>query len=157
MDRLLVLVCAAVLLLVGCSWTVPSDPDGTLDRVETEGVLHAGAAPRPGWVAWDGSGDPAGPEVRLVEEFAAAHGARVEWTVSGEEELMTRLERGALDLVVGGLTDTNAWNKEVGLTRPYTEVTVAGDTEKHVMAVPMGENRLQSELETWLDVHGAGR
>lgn len=157
MDRALGVVLAAVLLLGGCGVTIPSDPDGTLDQVERTGVLHAGAAPRPGWVGWDGSGDPAGPEVELVEGFAADHGARVEWTVSGEEDLMTRLERGSLALVVGGLTDTNPWSKEVGLTRPYTEVTVKGETEKHVMAVPMGENRLQSELETWLDVHGAHR
>lgn len=97
--------------------------------------------------------EPAGLEVDLVEDFAEHLGVEVEWTVAGEEDLVGMLEDDALDLAVGGVTEENRWVDQVGLTRPYTEVGAGGDTEKHVMMVPMGENAFQSELERWLDDH----
>ena len=152
LRRLLVLVAAAV-LLAGCGTSLlpddfPADPDGTLDRIRADGVVRAGASPRPGWVEV-GDGDPTGREPRLVEAFAADLDAEVEWTVAGEEELVRLLEDGEIDLAVGGFTEANAWVSEVGLTRPY-----AGT---HVMMVPMGENALQSRLERWLDESGGGQ
>ncbi|NYE36758.1 membrane-bound lytic murein transglycosylase MltF [Nocardioides cavernae] len=137
----------AALLLGGCGLSIPTDPDGTLDHVRTEGVLRAGASPRAGWVDLDG-GDPGGREPELVTRFADDLGAEVEWTVAGEEELVRMLDEGEIDVAVGGFTEDNAWVDEVGLTRAYTST--------HVMMVPMGENALQSELERWLDAHGGG-
>ena len=145
---------AGVLLLAACGLTIPTDPHGTLDRVREDGVLRVGVSPRPGWVeVTGGGGAPGGREPRLVEGFADDLDAEVEWTVAGEEELVTMLEEGELDLAVGGFTDANAWVDKVGLTRPYAEVEARGTTEAHVMMVPMGENALQSELERWLDDH----
>ncbi|WP_207206791.1 transporter substrate-binding domain-containing protein [Nocardioides ganghwensis] len=153
MLRRLLLLVAAVVLLAGCGTSplpddFPADPDGTLDRIRADGVVRAGASPRPGWVEV-GDGDPTGREPRLVEGFAADLDAEVEWTVAGEEELVRLLEDGEIDLAVGGFTEANAWVSEVGLTRPY-----AGT---HVMMVPMGENALQSRLERWLDESGGGQ
>lgn len=151
MLRRLVLLVAAALLLAGCSLVLsdfPADPDGTLDRVRTDGVVRVGASPRPGWVEV-GDGDPTGREPRLVEAFAESLGADVEWTVTGEEDLVRLLEEGELDLAVGGFTDANAWVDKVGLTRPYTGT--------HVVMVPMGENAWMSHLERWLDDNGAAR
>ncbi|HEV2797100.1 MAG TPA: transporter substrate-binding domain-containing protein [Nocardioides sp.] len=145
----------AALLLPACGLTIPTDPDGTLDRVREDGVLRVGASPRPGWVEVTRGADPTGHEPQLVEDFAGDLGAAVEWTVAGEEELVTMLEEGDLDLAVGGFTDANAWMDKVGLTRPYAEVPARGSTEAHVMMVPMGENAFHSELERWLDVHGS--
>ena len=142
------------LLMSACGLTVPTDPDGTLDRVRQDGVLRVGVSPRPGWVEVSGGADPSGHEPQLVEDFAGALDAEVEWTVAGEEELVALLEEGDLDLAVGGFTDANAWMDKVGLTRPYAEVQARGSTEAHVMMVPMGENAFQSELERWLDGHG---
>ena len=87
----------------------------------------------------------------LVEGFADHLGARVEWTVAGEEHLVEMLEKGELDLVVGGLSDQNAWTSKAAPTRPYTEERTADGTTAHVVLVPMGENAFQSELERWLD------
>ena len=155
-TRRAALLAGACLLLAGCGLTIPTDPDGTLDRVRADGVLRAGASPSRAGSRWPGR-RPDRREPRLVAAFADDLGAEVEWTVAGEEELVPLLEEGELDLAVGGFTDANAWVDKVGLTRPYAEAEAGGSTEAHVMMVPMGENALQSELEQWLDVHGARR
>ncbi|TGN62815.1 transporter substrate-binding domain-containing protein [Nocardioides eburneiflavus] len=159
LRRLLLLVVAAV-LLGGCGSLLPddfpTDPDGTLDRVREDGVVRVAASPRPGWVEV-GGGEPTGREPELVAAFAESLGADVEWTVTGEEDLVRLLEEGKVDLAVGGFTDKNAWVDKVGLTRPYVEVDVAGTTEAHVMMVPTGENAWMSRLERWLDDHGDPR
>lgn len=123
------LLLAASLIAAGC--TYPQDPDGTLERVEG-GTLRAGVSPSPRSAA----------EMRLVERFAADLGARVRWTRDGEEHLIERLEKGELDLVVGGLTKTSPWKTHAALTRPYAK--------DHVMAAPLGENAFLVRLERHL-------
>lgn len=147
--------CAAVvaavvgLTLGGCSATIPSDPDGTLDSVRG-GVVRAGASLNPPWTDVE-SGAPGGLEVELVEAFAASLDAQVEWTVAGEEDLVAEMERGGLDVVVGGLTASSPWADKVALTYPYLQATgLEGEKEPHVMAVPAGENAMLTELERFL-------
>jgi polar amino acid transport system substrate-binding protein len=62
--------------------------------------------------------EPTGREPGLVEGFADHLGVEIEWTVGGEEQLVTLLEEGQLDIAVGGVTDKNLWVDKVGLTRP---------------------------------------
>lgn len=153
MTRTFVGAAATVLLAVtGCSATIPSDPDGTLDRV-TDGTLRVGVSPNPPWTDLPGGpdADPEGSEVDLVEGFAASIGADVEWVPGGEEDLIGRLERGELDLVIGGLTARSPWSEKAALTYRYTETTgPEGEKELHVMAAPMGENAFLVELERFL-------
>ena len=149
--RSLVALAAALMLLTGCA-AIPTDPHGTLARVRATGVLRAGASPSAPWVLLEPGRPPGGSEPALVEAFASQQGARVDWTTGGEEELIRRLDDGALDLVVGGLTTDSPWETKSALTRAYTESTDAkGRTHRHVMAVRMGENALQSALERFLD------
>jgi len=95
-------------------------------------------------------GKPDGPEVRLIEDFAAELNAQVEWTVGPESDLFAALEKRDLDLVVGGLTDDTPWKDRVGLTDPYLKLTTDGRTEKHVIVVAPGENRWLMRLEEFL-------
>ncbi len=142
-----------VLALAGCSATIPNDPDGTLDRVSGGGILRVGVSPSPPWTDLpDGpDGEPAGTEVELVEEFARTIDAEVQWAPGGEEELIGQLERGELDLVIGGLTARSPWAEKAALTYRYTETTGPdGAKELHVMAAPMGENAFLVELEGFL-------
>ena len=144
----------ALLALGGCSLSMPTDPNGTLDRVSGS-ELRVGATPNGELVTIDGDGTPTGTEVAVVEDFAESIDAEITWTVSSEEALVRGLEDGRLDLVIGGLTDETPWMERAGTTRPYVEVTSAnGTSHRLVMLVPTGENAFLSELETFLSQPG---
>ncbi|GGS36550.1 substrate-binding periplasmic protein [Actinokineospora fastidiosa] len=121
------IVAVAVLLAAGCQW--PRDAEGTLDRVRG-GVLRVGVVEDPPWTVVDDRGAVGGAEAALVERLAAELGARVEWTEGPESTLIGALSHQALDLVIGGMTRSSPWTKEVALTVPYF-------TSKRVVAVPL--------------------
>lgn len=146
MRHLLPLLVFLAFPLAGCA--VPTDPDGTLDRVQG-GILRVGITPHEPWTEL--RGERGGLEVELVEGFARSLGARVDWREGAEAELVEDLEMGQLDLVVGGLTARSPWKRNAALTRPY--VITAGQhraREKHVMAAALGENAFLAELERYL-------
>jgi ABC-type amino acid transport substrate-binding protein len=117
----------------------------------TGGELRVGVAESAPWTETEGSGDPTGSEVDLVEEFADNLDADVDWSEGGEADLVYRLERGELDLVIGGFTDTTPWTSKAAMTQPYAESTnPEGKTAKHVMLTPMGENAFLVRLERFL-------
>jgi len=138
-----------VVSLAACGVTVPTDPDGTLDRVRGS-ELRVGVSPHEPWtVTTDGA--PTGLEVDLVEGFAETLDADVVWTSGGEVELVGDLERGDLDLVIGGLTASSPWTSHAAVTVAYVTVTDPdGKPEGHVMLTPMGENAFLVELERYL-------
>ena len=147
--RLIAVALLVVGGLAGCGVTIPSDPEGTLDRVEG-GVLRVGVTEHAPFVEV-GPGDPAGDEVDLIAAFADTLDARVAWTVGNEESLASALERGELDVAIGGFTDATPWAERTATTVPYRETTGPdGAPEKHVMLVRMGENRFLVALEEFL-------
>ena len=138
-----------VLAVSGCA-SIPRDPDGTLEKVIARGELRVCASPSGDLVVLSGA-DPSGREVDLVEGFAEELGVDVVWTVSGETELVGAMELGDLDVLVGGLHADSPWSDKVAVTRAYAESTEAGETVKHVLAVPIGENAMLVRLERYLD------
>ncbi|ADG73037.1 extracellular solute-binding protein family 3 [Cellulomonas flavigena DSM 20109] len=139
-----------VLILAACGVTVPTDPDGTLDTVRG-GELRAGVSPHEPWTQIGPDGAPTGLEVDLVEAFARTLDAEVVWTDGGEEELVADMERGDLDLVVGGFSASTPWTSKAAVTVAYVTVTDPdGKPEGHVMLTPMGENAFLVELERFL-------
>lgn len=137
----------AVSALAGCS--IPADPDGTLDNARG-GTLSVGVTENGDWVRLDG-GEPTGIEPELLREFAAGQDASVEWVEGSEQELLGQLERGDIDVVLGGLTDDTPWSDRAGMTRPYVETTDQdGAVERHVVLARMGENDLLFELDRFL-------
>lgn len=141
-------VAVALTAFTGCGVTIPSDPHGAMDRIEG-GVLRIGASPSVDLVTVDGD-RVGGPLADLVSGFAEAHDARVVWTIGSEEDLVDGLERGALDLAIGGMTERTPWSERVSVTRGYRGVP-SGHGEPVVILLPLGENRLQSALEQYLD------
>lgn len=138
-----------LLALTGCGMQIPADPHGSLERIQG-GTLRAGATEQPPWVDVRDAGAPVGSEPELVERFAAHLDAQVRWSTGSEADLLTALERGELDMVVGGFLDDTPWSDRGAVTRPYTELSTKHGVQKHVMIVRMGENGLLTELETFL-------
>lgn len=155
MSLLAIVTAVALIGLTGCGISIPADPDGTLDRV-SGGTLRVGVSASPPLTETDGPGTPTGSEVELVERFAEEIDADVEWTEGGEADLVFALERGWLDLVIGGFTDATPWTSKAAMTQPYAESTgPEGAKAKHVLLAPMGENAFLVELERFL-LEGAG-
>jgi polar amino acid transport system substrate-binding protein len=138
-----------VLALSACA-SIPRDPDDTLQRVQENGVLRVGASASGDLVTYEGDA-AAGREADLVTGFAETLGVQVEWTLVGETAAVAAMQRGELDVLIGGLHHDSPWSDKVSLTRPYAESTEAGETVKHVLAVPLGENAMLVRLETYLD------
>jgi len=145
--RLPALLIACCLLGAGCA--IPTDPDGTLDRVRG-GVMRVGMTEADPWAQMS-DGRRSGVEVELVQRFAAGLDARIEWTDGSEEELFEELDEGRLDLVIGGITGRSPWKTKGAFTRPYaTILSDKGKKEKHVMAARLGENDFLTELDFFL-------
>jgi polar amino acid transport system substrate-binding protein len=138
------------LLAAGCGLTIPADPENTLERV-TGSTMRVGVSPNPPWTDISGAGKPTGTEVDLVREFAGTLQAQIEWVVGGEEPLIAALERGELQLVIGGFTSETPWTEKAAITKPYAETRdPEGKRKKLVMAAPMGENEFLLALEKFL-------
>jgi len=149
LQRLL-LGLGTVPLIAGCVQGIPTDPQGTLNEVRS-GTINVGVTPNEDFVKV-ADGQPQGNDVTVVRGFADSLGADVKWTVAGEEQLVTELEAGRLDLVAGGISSKTPWSEKVGMTRPYTtHVNGDGKEIKIVMLTPPGENAFLFELESYLD------
>lgn len=152
----LALLIVVLAMLTACGNALPVDPHGSLDRIR-HGELRVGVSQNEPWVQLHDDGDPTGTEVDLVIEFAKSLGSEVHWISGSEEALMESMNQGEIDLLASGLTSKTPWTDKAAITRPYREWdNTWGETEKHVLAVPMGENALLSELEAFLDRSRAG-
>lgn len=115
---------------------MPRDIDHTTENVEVRGYVRAGSVARAGDPAAADIGSPTGHEADLVMGYAESIGVEVRWAFGSESELMTALEEGDLDIVIGGIDSSSPWSKLVGLSVPiYSD----GDRDL-VAAVRQGEN-----------------
>jgi polar amino acid transport system substrate-binding protein len=134
-----VLACATA---TGCQF--PRDPEGTLDRVR-DGTMRVGVVDNPPWVRL-GPGEPRGVEPALVRRFAALLGAEIEWFEGTETDLVEAMRGYQLDVLIGGLTRSSLWAREVAITSPYLDTEVQ-------FAVPPG-TELPDDLdgiEVWVE------
>jgi ABC-type amino acid transport substrate-binding protein len=107
---------ATALLGAGCG-AIPSDPDGTLERVRAErqfkvGLIASHAPP------------PAGA-ADLLKRLSRATGATAALERGPAEALLTKLEEGDLDLVLGEFAEKSPWAAKVTLSEP---IVVKGAT-----------------------------
>lgn len=101
----------AAILLAGCD-AIPADPHGTLERVRGERRFRVGMI----------ASGPAGlaPERSraLLNRLSQATGALPSVEHGAAETMLTRLEEGGLDLVVGEFAEQSPWAAQVALTEP---------------------------------------
>lgn len=111
--------------MAGCD-EFPRDPDETLNEVRG-GTMAVGVLHKPPWVDLSGA-EPAGIEVDLIGVLAEQLGARIEWSTPGDADVLDALKERQLDIVIGGLTESDPWNAHVAFTRPYfrADTVVAG-------------------------------
>jgi len=126
-----------VLLLILTACGMPRDIEHTTEDVEERGYIRAGAVVRAADPSSLDGGSPAGYEADVVSGYAESLGVEVRWEVGSESELMTALEEGGLDIVVGGIESSSPWSKHVGLSAPISPQ----GTPHLVAAVRQGENR----------------
>ncbi len=113
--------------------------------------MRVGVTDRPPWVKLNDGDEPSGVEPELVRRFAQRIDAEVDWVAGSEQKLVGDLERGAIDLMVGGLPSDTPWSEHAGATRPYASVQDEhGQTLDLVMLVPTGENSFLLELDRFL-------
>lgn len=150
MARLAAALLCAAAPLSACG-DIPADSVGTYDRA-TDGDLVVGLSEHTPWAEYDReSGATRGSEVELVEGFADSINADVQWRPGPESVLAESIKKGDIDILIGGLTTSSPWSTHMALTRPYGETTAHdGSTEKMVMGVRLGENKLLTELERHL-------
>lgn len=144
-----VVVALLALLLTACGSQIPTDPHGTLNRMR-DGVMRVGATENSPWVKRNETTEPTGTEPGLLSDFAEQIGSEIEWSTGSEAVLLDGLERGELDIVIGGFLEDTPWVDKGAATRPYLETTTVEGQDKHVMIVRMGENALLVALEKFL-------
>lgn len=101
--------------------------DDRLARVRG-GTMRVGVVEHRPWTIVTPGGGAGGIEGALVADVARDLHAKIEWVGGPESRLLRALEVGELDVVIGGLTDDNAWEGRVAFTKPiYTDtIVVAG-------------------------------
>lgn len=91
---------------------IPMDPEGTLERVRAQGVFRVGII-APGAHPRDHD-----RQRRLIAHVARSTGARPLIGTGSAERLLTAVERGEVDLVIGELAQDSPWSKHVTLLPP---------------------------------------
>jgi polar amino acid transport system substrate-binding protein len=141
--RLTVAAAVAIIAVGIAACDYPRDPEDTLDHVQG-GTMRVGVIDDPPWVDLSGP-EPRGVEPELLREFAATQDAEIEWVEGPESELIAAMVGFQLDVVIGGLTQTTPWAKEVSTTLPYVDTEI-------VFAVPPGEELTELEgAEIWVE------
>lgn len=125
------LVLILVLAVAGCA-DIPSDPEQTLARVRDEHRFRAGL------IAGPAANEPALRAFLGRVERAAGGRASVE--AGAAEHMLAKLEAGALDLVVGPMTETSPWKVQVHFLPPLRK-GLHGQRDLHLVAMARnGEN-----------------
>lgn len=121
------------ILLAACDG-IPRDPEGTLERIRREQVMHVGIV--------DGaSPQGVGLSSALIAALAEDTGAKPVVTRGALEPLLVRLEAGEIDLMVGGrFAEDTPWKTRVTLGPPLASQVAAASTLNEHAVTRNGEN-----------------
>lgn len=134
--QILLILLMPLVLATACE-QYPRDPRESLKQIEQSGMLHVGVMTNPPWIIDNASDSPGGVEARLIERFAQELGVEVIWHWGSAENLYEGLSRYELDILLGGITASNPWQRQAGFTVPYLSGHV-------VVGVPQTQASLSS-------------
>jgi hypothetical protein len=121
---------------------IPADPNDSFAKALKSG-LYVGYTTNPPWIS-DENGRGEGIEAEIISGFAEENKMQIKWEYGSEQELMKKLEKKELHIVITGLTKDTPWkDKKVGITMPYFK----NKKEQHIIAVQQGENKLTMKIE----------
>jgi ABC-type amino acid transport substrate-binding protein len=99
---------------------------GALDRIARSGDLRVAYPPvRLPFSYFNARGDLVGFDVDMMHRLAHELGARLVFVPIDRERLATQLASGAADVAIGALEVTTTLSREVGLSQPYLDLTMA--------------------------------
>lgn len=123
----------ATLLATACG-DFPRDPDGTLERVRSEGSFRVAIVMAPA------GGGPTAEVTALLRSIGKSAGAKPRLVWGEAEPMLNRLEQGELDLVVGRFEKKSPWARLVTIGPPLRREK-QGKVEFHLAPVMRnGEN-----------------
>lgn len=123
---------AILSLFMGACSAVPADPDGTLDRIRETREFRVGMVAR---------GTPGSArEQRFLKGVEEAAGARARVEFGSTEQLLGRLQRGDLDLVVGEFDPITPWATHVTFLPSVSGRPTVASGVLHAAAARNGEN-----------------
>jgi len=134
------LLCLPMLMLASCQ-NYPRDVAGTLERVRGERVVRVGL------VAGEAETRDRAKIETYLDRVSRMTGARPVVTRGAAEPLLLRLDQGALDLVIGDMSEGSPWVADVMVVEPISETMLGKD---RVLLSPIarnGENRWIMLLE----------
>ena len=127
--------------LAACS-DIPMDAEGSLDQIREQKSFRVGLIA--------GSKDGEGRGRRLIESVAAQTGARPQITTGAAEHLLSQLEEGELDLVVGTMARKTPWATKVHRSKPLSSAVEKAPASLVALA-RNGENAWISLLHRQVD------
>lgn len=127
-----------VAALLGACNAIPKDPEGTTERVRSEGQFRVGVI--------ESDAPLRAAQELFLKEVVAAAGARPVVERAASDVLLEKLEMGELDLVVGELSPKTPWAMRVSLL-PLLDEQVTKDGHSVLAAAARnGENEWISLL-----------
>lgn len=146
-SRAVALLALCTLLAACDDMSFPRDPEKTLETVLAEGRMTVAFADSPPWVTVDRNAPPQGVEVDLVQAFAEDLGVAIEWRRLGAFAALEGLERGDIDLAIGGFdrkavtpvegaAPSYAYYKETFVIAARADVENPGELEGRPVFVP---------------------
>ena len=117
MSRCLLFICATAVLLTSCSTTTT-----TTTEVDQNPTLRIGVAPDYPPVIYKQDGKLRGIEADLAAYAGAKLACPIQFVEMPFEELVPRLERGEIDVIMSGLSNTDARREVVRFTVPYMHI-----------------------------------
>lgn len=128
------------MVLWASSCNLPKDQKESLQEAKEKGLL-VGVVENPPYVRTNNEKFE-GKEVEILKNFAAVQGLDVKFVEDNESELLEKLEKYELHVVIGGFEKKTIWKRKSTPTVSYDG--------KHVFLVPNGENRLLKKIETYI-------
>lgn len=142
------LIMSVLLLTSGCSG-VPADPDGTLDRVRGERTFRVG-------LIANGTGR-SGKEAAFLRRVSDAADASPLLEIGATEALLSKLEDGEVDLVIGEFDSSTPWSTRVTFVPPLTKLAEEEHRSVVSAAAKNGENAWITLLHKQADIFGAAQ